>query len=115
MRKAASLALLFLLGSGGAALASSCAADIASVQTLVDQQEARVAREEPSLPESVAALQHRQPTPASIAQAEASEGHNRTSLLALQALNQARAADTRGDAAACEAKLAQTRSILAAP
>lgn len=114
MRGATGLTILFVLSSLSSAGASSCTADLAAAQVLLDKQENRTAAKGPRLPETKAAQQHRQPTPASIARAEASKAGNQSILLALKALESARKADQAGDEATCRSKLAEMRTLLGA-
>lgn len=77
------------------------------MQAHVDSRIAAVAGSGPSAPESSAALQHRQPTPGSIAAAEAKLGEGQSAEAALAALGRARQADAAGDKVACERALGE--------
>ncbi|MBO1909436.1 hypothetical protein J4G37_31990 [Microvirga sp. 3-52] len=81
--------------------AGPCTAQIDNLQAEIDAQIDRAAGIGPMGRESVAADDHHQPTPDSIARAEASLGNGRSYERALEVLSQARAADQAGDAASC--------------
>jgi hypothetical protein len=108
-----SLPMLLLLCKAG--LAASCAADLVTVQAAADAETARAAATGPALTETPAAREHHQPTPASIAAAEAANGRNKNGLAAQIALGDARAAQAKGDEAGCEAALGRASALLAVP
>ena len=68
----------------------------------------------PTARESTAALLHRQPTPGSIAAAEArlSELSDETVSTIAQTMERARAADSAGDTKACEGALADVERVI---
>lgn len=93
-------------------LAGPCAQAIDAMQAQVDARiEARAAAG-PTAPESTGALLHRQPTPESLAAAEARLGEGRKVQVALDALARARTADTAGDNDACNKALGDALSAL---
>ena len=106
---AAAIALIALQGS---AIAGPCASDIVAAQNTLDSREKQDAAAGPSLPESSAAKMHRQPTPASIAQAEARGGRGNGALQAAKALDRARQDDQKNDEAACRSELSKANSLL---
>jgi hypothetical protein len=88
----------------GVAHAQSCAAEIQRLELAASGSGGRIA---PTAPQSVAAQLSRQPTPASVAQAER-QAHSRFASV----LDQARAQDARGDTAACLDTVAKARQFL---
>jgi hypothetical protein len=103
------LALAALLAaSAGVAHAGPCAAQIGEMQARIDAKLASAARNGPSTRESVAATDSRQPTPDSIAAAEAKLGDlsPRTIDAIESGMARARRADADGNKAACEEALA---------
>ena len=112
---------LTLVALSGPALAGPCAGDIASVQRALDQHVSAVAATGGSLPEAesrpspAGVRQHHQPTPKSIAAAEAAGGKGSDNLQATQAMDRARADDQKGALAACQAELAKVRSLIQQP
>jgi hypothetical protein len=103
--------LYALLGSA-AAIASPCSAAVDKEQAKVDVALDQQAGGGKTGVESTAATDSRQPTPASIAAAERALGEGVSIREALAALNRARKADGRGDAASCQAELADARKFL---
>jgi len=95
-----------LAWGAGSAPAGSCANDIARMEAALDALTADPSRT--AAHQSTNAQLHRQPTPHSVArgreQAVADERHDRA------ALERARAADNRGDHAACLKALSEARS-----
>jgi hypothetical protein len=108
------LVIAALVISANAAWASSCDVDLASAQALVDEAEAKIAAQGPTLPQTTAARQHRQPTPSSIAQAETSKDDSQPLISALKELESAKQANQSGDEAACESDVTEVRTLLAA-
>lgn len=106
------LAAVALLSSTAAATAGPCTSDIAATQIVADAHVRATALQSPPQAETTAARTHHQPTPESIAQAEASTSEGQANLRALAALAQARQADQSGDGPACKAALATARDIL---
>ena len=100
-----------LLG-GGAAIAGTCIAEIDKEQAKIDAALDQQAEAGKTGVESMAATDSRQPTPASIAAAERALGEGVSIREAMAALNRARKATDRGDAAACQAELADARKFL---
>jgi hypothetical protein len=78
------------------------------------QRIAALASRGPSAPESSSALLHRQPTPGSIAEAEATLGDRSASTAAAAnaAIARAREADSRGDKGACDQALAEVQRLI---
>jgi hypothetical protein len=62
--------------------------------------------------ESAGAMLHRQPTPGSVAEAEAQLGEGTRPEDLMNAITEARAADAAGDRAACERALAKIHDLL---
>jgi hypothetical protein len=98
-----------LAGSTGAARAGPCSAQIDLMQAHFDAKLALAARGGPTARETVAATDHRQPTPDSIAAAEERLGDltPRTVEAIESGMARARKADAEGNKAACEAALAE--------
>ena len=105
-------ATIIALGLISQAHAGPCSDAIDHVQAQVDATIDQRAEAGPWLPESDSALRSHQPTPRSIASAEAAAGHGRKQEAALAALGRARDADFRGDAAQCNHELANVRHLL---
>jgi hypothetical protein len=103
-----------LAASASAAHAGPCAAQIDLMQARFDAKLAAAARTGPTARESVAATDHRQPTPDSIAAAEAKLGDlsPRTVETIESGMSRARKADAEGNKAACEAALAEVSRAL---
>ncbi|WP_262296735.1 hypothetical protein [Microvirga sesbaniae] len=95
-----------------AAQAGPCGAEIDRLQAAVDARIDTTAGTGPTGRESTAATDHREPTPGSIAMAEARLGDGASNEKALAALGQARAADQAGDRAGCEQALAAARAAI---
>jgi hypothetical protein len=93
--------------------AGPCTQEIDSVQAQVDARIDAAAGSGRAGTESAAALQQRQPTPASIAAAEQKLGEGKPEEAAVAALARARAADASGDKAGCDEALALVRKALA--
>jgi hypothetical protein len=110
----AALGAAACLASTSMSYAGPCSGEIDRVQARVDAKlEARAATG-PSGPESAAATRHQQPTPGSIAAAEARLGDlSDAAVAAIRAdMARAREADRAGDAAACEQALAGVRRAI---
>ncbi|MBF9234165.1 hypothetical protein I2H38_12320 [Microvirga sp. BT350] len=106
----ASAAALIL--SGAPCLAGPCTKAIDTAQAQVDARiEARAAAG-PAGVESTGALLHHQPTPESLAAAEAKLGEGKKIDAALDALSHARKADQAGNSAACEKALTDVQHAL---
>jgi hypothetical protein len=108
-------AIVALLGLVAPAHAGPCSGAIDHVQAQVDTTIDQRANAGPWLPESNSALRSHQPTPNSIAKAEAEAGRGRKQEAALAALGRARDADLRGDLAQCKRELANVRRLLHLP
>lgn len=94
----------WLLFSGGAAGAGSCASEIARLQAAVDALAASRAQA-PTAHQTVSAQLHRQPTLDSVARAkERAKMHERQERAALE---RARAADAKGDSEGCRRALSE--------
>jgi hypothetical protein len=105
---------IFLMAALAAvsARAGPCSVEIDRLQAAVDARIDAAAGSGPMARESTAAMEHRQPTPDSIAQAEKSLGEGSGNETALAALARARLADAAGDATSCERALAEVRVAL---
>ncbi len=106
------LALLSLAASP--ALAGPCTEDIAAAQTRYSQRLDAAAASGPTATETTAAKLHHQPTPGSVAQAEARVGDLKPEAGKQfdAAISRARAADAAGDAATCKAALNDAAAAL---
>jgi negative regulator of sigma E activity len=95
------------------AAAGPCTGDINAMQTEIDAKLNAAAARGKAAPQSTAAQLHRQPTPNSIASAEAQVGDiPEKDVVALrQFLDQARRADDSGDLGACRKALADARKL----
>jgi len=93
--------------------ASSCGGAIDKVQRQVDKRIDAIAKTDPGVRESRAALLHYEPTPASMAAAERGLKGDAGVKRALAALKQARMAEAKGDTQACEAAVAEARAAIA--
>ncbi len=107
---AAMLAIAMVPGHAG-----PCAQEIDRVQARVDARLAARAAAGPAAPESAGALLHRQPTPDSLARAEAAIGDLTPAAAEAiaQGMARARTADAAGDAGACEQALSEVRRAVA--
>ncbi len=103
------LIVVAFLSPNVSSFAGPCSPDIDRMQASVDTVIVALAAGGPPGRQSVAAMTHRQPTPNSIAEAEAKLGEEARAKRALTALAQARAADRAGDKNACERALADVR------
>jgi hypothetical protein len=103
-----------LVTSITASFAGPCSPHIDQVQAKIDAKLEAIAAAGRSARESIAATMHRQPTPESIAAAEANQGDvSPESVQAAEAfMTQARAADGARDQSACERALAQAQRVL---
>lgn len=113
LQLAASL-LLAVVIAPAAALAGPCLARIDRAQAELDRQIGAVARAGKTGKESVAATDDNQPSPRSLAQAEAAVGDGTQMEQAVAALARARKADAAGDQAGCEAALAEMDKLIEA-
>jgi hypothetical protein len=97
-----------LVASTSAAYAGPCAQEIDRMQARFDAKLEAAARKGPTARETTAATDHRQPTPDSIAAAEARIGDisPRTVEVIEAGMARARKADLAGDRGACEQALA---------
>ncbi len=89
--------------------AGPCSSEIDRLQSGVDALIAATAVGGPAGRESTAAMTHRQPTPSSIAAAEARLKEGARTERAKAAMARARAADRAGDTSACQRALADVR------
>ena len=103
-----------LAASMSASYAGPCSQEIDRVQTEIDAKLGAKAAAGPSARESTAATMHRQPTPGSIAAAEARLGDVSSQKVeaVAAAMARARAADGAGDKDACEEALADVQRAL---
>jgi hypothetical protein len=90
-------------------LAGPCSPEIDRLQSGVDALIAAAAVAGPAGRESTAAMTHRQPTPTSIAAAEARVKEGARVERARTAMARARAADRAGDTSACQRALAEVQ------
>jgi hypothetical protein len=103
-----------LAASMPASFAGQCSHQIDDVQAAIDAKLEATAAAKPSASETTAATMHRQPTPGSIAAAEARLGDlppQRMEAVAA-AMARAREADRAGDQSACDHALADVRRVL---
>jgi hypothetical protein len=104
LSRSLALVAVALIGSGAAAQAGPCTAQIADVERYIKR--AMAADAGPFGQQSVGAQLHRQPTPRSV------EGAQSNARAAAQAaLKRAREADARGDVAACEKALDEVKQL----
>jgi hypothetical protein len=89
--------------------AGPCSPEIDRMQSSVDAISVAIAVTGPPGRQSTAAMTHHQPTPSSIAEAEAKLGEGARAKRATAALAKARAADRAGDSNACDQALADVR------
>lgn len=92
--------------------AGPCAHSIDRVQAQVDAVIDARAGSGPWRPESLNALRNYQPTPRSIARADAASGNGSGLQIALNALERARDADLSADVTGCNAQLNKARRAL---
>jgi len=104
-------ALVLMTGPGQA---GPCSDSIARMQSVIDARLAAMASRGPGARQSTDAQLHRQPTPRSIAEAEASLGDIlQGAITSMQeAMTRARAADAAGDKAACDHALAEVQKLV---
>jgi hypothetical protein len=104
-------ALAFLTGP---ALAGPCTDEIYQAQIAIGKRLDAAAARGQAAPESNFATMHRQPTPGSVASAEAQVGDLSDADLNVltQDMGEARKSDAAGDHAGCEKALADVRRIL---
>lgn len=101
-----------LLLPGMPSHAGPCSSEIDRMQRKVDSRIEAIAGAGPLGKESAAADLNRQPTPGSIAAAEAKLGDGKTMDEAVAALARAREADRAGDKSACEQALADAQRAI---
>ena len=108
------LAAATLLASISAGRAGPCSDEIDRMQVRLDARLDAIAGSGPSAPESGAALRHHQPTPQSIAAAEAKlrELPSTAVTVLRAAMMRAREADRGGKASECEEALAEVRRTI---
>jgi len=104
---------MFTFGLVATAHAGSCSKEIEAVQIQVDTVLEATAGAGPTLPESQSAGLHHEPTPESIARAEAAAGEGAQGEQAVGALARAREADEAGDTPLCHAALVDARRAIA--
>jgi hypothetical protein len=94
--------------------AGPCSPEIESTQTLIDAELNAYASVGPGAAEGTRATTHRQPTPRSVAAAEAQLGQISAQAIeaGTQAIARARAADQVGDKSACEQALAEVQRLI---
>jgi hypothetical protein len=114
MRISPAYVAVVLVTSITASFAGPCSPQIDQVQAKIDAKLETIAAAGRSARESIAATMHRQPTPESIAAAEANLGD--ISPERVQAaetfMTRARDADGAGDQSACERELAEAQRVL---
>ena len=103
-----------LAASVSASQAGPCSADIDAMQARVDAKLEAIAERGRFAPQSIAAGMSVQPTPRSIAAAEAKLGELNQHLVRniRRALTRARAANARGNARRCEKELSRVQRAL---
>jgi|SRR5271170_5294027 hypothetical protein len=101
--------LFFVLLGAQTAIAGPCKADIDKEQAKIDAALDQQAKTGKTGVESTAATDSRQPTPASIAEAEKALGEG---VSIREALERARKADEQGDMSACHAQVTDARKFL---
>jgi hypothetical protein len=103
-----------LLASISATCAGPCSGEIDRVQARLDARLEAIAGAGPSAPESAAALRHHQPTPQSMAAAEAKLGEVPSTAVTVlrETMARAREADHAGNASECEKALAEVRRAI---
>jgi hypothetical protein len=113
-QRLATVAAVALIASASTGYAGPCTSEIARVQSRIDAKLEANAASGPTARESIAALEHRQPTPGSIAAAEARlhEESARTVEALTRAMAQARTADGAGDKQGCEKALAEAEHAI---
>jgi hypothetical protein len=89
--------------------AGPCSPEIDRMQSSVDAISVAIAASGPPARQTTAAMTHRQPTPSSIAEAEAKLAEEARAKRAMAALAQARAADRAGDNNTCQRALRDVR------
>jgi len=94
------------------ALAGPCTAALDALQPKIDALVDSTAGKGKFGVESDAATMSRQPTPDSIAAAEATLGEGKSAQAAIDAMGDGRDADAAGDSAGCEKAVEKIRSIL---
>lgn len=94
--------------------AGPCSLEIAHLQGAVDAMLAQRAATGPSAPESINATMHRQPTPASVAAAEARVGGlwTHTIMAVTHGMTRARLADRAGNPRACRRAVAEVQHTI---
>jgi hypothetical protein len=114
MRISPAYIVVVLITSITASFAGPCSQQIDQVQAKIDAKLETIAAAGRSARESISATMHRQPTPESIAAAEANLGDvSPESVQAAEAfMTRARDADSVGDQSACERALAETQRVL---
>jgi hypothetical protein len=101
-----------LASIGSPAVAGPCTAALDALQPKIDALVDSTAGKGKFGVESNAATMSRQPTPDSVAAAEAALGEGKSAQAAVDAMGDARDADAAGDRAGCEKAIEQIRSIL---
>lgn len=107
--------ILASLTAASPALADTCRGEINAVQSQLDAALAQHAEAGPFAPETSFATLGHQPTPATVARAEASLRHWSGGDEAVAALDRAREAAAEGNIGRCFAELQATRQAIAAP
>jgi hypothetical protein len=112
--RAALCGALMLAAPMAVCFAGPCAPQIDATQRRIDARLEAKAASGPTAQESIGATMSRQPTPSSIAAAEAKlhELSPRRISAVKKAMAQARAADAAGDMAACQRALAKVQRVL---
>ncbi len=115
MKTALGGAVVVIASGADLALAGPCTGDILTLQAQVDARVDAVAGKGKTGKQSSAAQLHRQPTPQSIANAEATLNEGKPADRALKALEAARKADEAGDRAGCTKAIGEVREALGSP
>jgi len=98
--------------AGQAAQAGPCTADIDRFQAQLDTTIDTIAGRVKAGRESIDALLHHEPTPATIAAAEEQLGGGKETVQAVIAVRRARLADAAGDATGCQQALGDARRLI---
>jgi type II secretory pathway component PulM len=114
IRRLLALSGVVLAASTTTCSASPCSPEIERLQTRLDTRLETKADAGPSAPESRRALRHDQPTPRSIASAEAKLGEisPEKAKIIRESMARAREADQAGDNSVCEQALAEVRRTI---
>ena len=113
-RRSIALSAVALFLTVAPCLAGPCAKEIADTQAAFDAKLDAAAASGPTAPESTLATLHHQPTPSTVAQAEAQLGDisRENADIVSRALERAQDADLIGDVQGCQEQLAEAKEAL---